>query len=96
MKHKWVLSCAAAALARGLAATTAQAARHHRGASQFAPGHLQTSPGGAKQTLLAPALFPPPALFPASLVVVSGGAQHFSLGLIVARWVLRRTDRRAS
>ena len=52
MKQKWVLSCAAAALTLGLAVTTAQAARHHRhhhhGASQFAPGHLQRSPGGAK------------------------------------------------
>ena len=50
MHHKWALSSAVVALALGFTAVTTQAARHHRhhGASQFAPGHLQRSPGGAK------------------------------------------------
>src|SRR5262245_54178339 len=51
MKHKWARACVVAALSLGLASPTVQAAaRHHRhhGASQFAPGHLQKSPGGAR------------------------------------------------
>ena len=52
MTQKWLLSCAATALTLTFViATTVQAARHHRhrhGASQFAPGHLATRPGGAR------------------------------------------------
>jgi len=70
MKQKLLLSCAAAAVALGLAATTAQAARHgrHHGASQFAPGHLQTSPGGAKN------------FAPGHLQRSPGGAKNFAPG----------------
>jgi hypothetical protein len=68
MKHKLLLSCAAMALALGLVATTAQAASRHHGASQFAPGHLQKSPGGAKN------------FAPGHLQRSPGGAKNFAPG----------------
>ena len=53
MTHKWLLSCAAAALTLTLANTTTQFAPGHLGmrpggARFFAPGHRQTMPSGAK------------------------------------------------
>jgi hypothetical protein len=69
MKH-WALSCLVAALSLGLASAMAQAARHHRhhGASQFAPGHLQRSPGGAR------------FFAPGHLQKSPGGAKNFAPG----------------
>jgi len=71
MEHKWTQLCLFAALSLGLASATAQAAgshQRHHGASQFAPGHLQRSPGGAR------------FFAPGHLQKSPGGAKNFAPG----------------
>src|SRR5262245_9503238 len=73
MTHKWLLPCAAAVFTLTLTtATTVKAARHHHhrhhGASQFAPGHLATPPGGAR------------FFAPGHRQTIPGGAKTFAPG----------------